>query len=97
MNNEYLLSLVVGRSGRVLMAAGVAGGETLLIGGFGWCLDMTGTVGAAATVQLAGRRATDVITGSTIHHAKHGLNGHNGNDLHNGWGFVGLGWFLVGF
>ena len=57
MNNEYLLSLVVG----------------------------------------AGRRATDVITGSTIHHAKHGLNGHNGNDLHNGWGFVGLGWFLVGF
>ena len=79
------------------MAAGVAGGETLLIGGFGRCLDMTGTVGAAATVQLAGRRATDVITGSTIHHAKHGLNGHNRNNLHNGWGFVGLGWFLVVF
>ena len=50
MNNEYLLSLVVGRSGRVLMAAGVSGGETLLIGRFGRCLDMTGTVGAAATV-----------------------------------------------
>ena len=73
------------------MAAGVAGGETLLIGGFGGRLDVTGTVGAAATEQFAGRRATDVITGSTIHHAKHGLNGHNGNDLHNGWGGVGLG------
>ncbi len=97
MNNEYLLSLVVGRSGRVLMAAGVAGGEALLVGGFGRCLDMTGTVGTTAAVQLAGRRATDVITGSTIYHAKHGLNGHNRNNLHNGWGFVGLGWFLVGF
>ena len=71
------------------VAAGVAGGETLLIGRFGRCLDMTGTVGAAATVQLAGRRATDVITGSTIHHAKHGLNGHNRNNLHNGWGLGG--------
>ncbi len=71
------------------MAADVSGGETLLIGGFGRCLDMTGTVGTTATVQLAGRRATDVITGSTIHHAKHGLNGHNRN--------IGLvfGWFLT--
>ena len=79
------------------MAAGVAGGETLLIGGFGGCLDVAGAVGAAATIQLAGRRATDVITGSTIHHAKHGLNGHNRNNLHNGLGLGGLGWFLVGF
>ena len=77
------------------MAAGVAGGETLLIGGFGGRLDVTGTVGAAATEQFAGRRATDVITGSTIHHAKHGLNGHNRNDLHNGWFFVDFGWFLT--
>ncbi len=73
------------------MAAGVAGGETLLIGRFGRCLDMTGTVGTTATVQLAGRRATDVITGSTIHHAKYGLNGHNRTNLHNGCFFVGLG------
>ena len=79
------------------MAAGVAGGEALLVGGFGWCLDVTGTVGATAAEQFAGRRAADVITGSMIHHAKHGLNGHNGNDLHNGWFFVGLGWFWVGF
>ena len=27
------------------MAAGVAGGETLLVGGFGGCFDVTGTVG----------------------------------------------------
>ena len=88
MNNEYLLSLVVGRWS---FRAGVDGGRR------------SGRRNAAdwrirlVSVQLAGRRATDVITGSTIHHAKHGLNGHNGNDLHNGWGFVGLGWFLVGF
>jgi len=73
------------------MAAGVSVGETLLVGGFGGCLDVAGTVGAAAAEQFAGRRATDVITGSTIHHAKHGLNGHNRNDLHNGCFFVGLG------
>ena len=79
------------------MAAGVAGGETLLIGGFGRCLDVTGTVGTTAAEQFAGRRAADVITGSMVYHAIHGLNGHNRNNLHNGWGFVGLGWFLVGF
>ena len=41
--------------------------------------------------------AAGVITGSMVHHAIHGLNGHNGDDLHNGWFFVGLGWFWVGF
>ncbi|MBQ9427279.1 MAG: hypothetical protein IJU36_06580 [Paludibacteraceae bacterium] len=45
------------------MAAGVASGETLLIGGFGRCLDVTGAVGTTAAEQFAGRRATDVITG----------------------------------
>ena len=83
MNNEYLFFgdsllvhwctgplVIVGGS----VAAGVAGGETLLIGRFGRCLDMTGTVGATAAVQLAGRRAADVITGSAVHHAIHGLN-----------------------
>ncbi len=78
-------------SGGCQVTAGEAGGETLLIGGFGRCLDMTGAVGTTAAEQFAGRRATDVITGSTIHHAKHGLNGHNRNDLHNGCFFVGLG------
>ena len=67
------------------MAAGEAGGEALLVGGFGRCLDVTGTVGTTAAEQFAGRRAADVITGSMVHHAIHGLNGHNGNDLHNGW------------
>ncbi len=78
-------------SGGCQVTAGVAGGETLLIGGFGGCLDVAGAVGTTAAEQFAGRRATDVITGSMVYHAIHGLNGHNRNNLHNGWDLGGLG------
>lgn len=47
----------------VFVAAGVEGGETLLVGCLGRGLDMTGTVGAALDDGLAAIEAAVVLSG----------------------------------